>query len=435
MGAFDLGPGEEPFAAAHEVGDAGLGEGVLERLGLGVGAVEDRDLGRGGPRVEPPPHRLGDRGGLRGVVCVCTQRGGRPGLSLRDELAPLPTRPGEHPVGEVDDLGGAAVVAGEVDDPGRRVRPGEPHEVARGGAGEAVDRLRGVADDAHVVPLPHPQVEQPLLHGVDVLVLVDDEVPVLSADLPGDLLGLDEDAHHEEEDVLEVDHAPGGLGVLVPGEQPRHRVWVETTGLPALSLRDLGVGVLGEHADLRPLDLGREVAHDRLVGRDAQPVCGLGDDRGLVGDDLGRRTTDRPGPEVLQLTQRGGVERAGLDAVDPEAPQTRAHLARRPRRERHREHLRGTVGRGGHPVGDAVRDRPRLARPRAREHAHRPQRRARHLALVGVEGGEDVVGTRRGGGAGREGVVHHHRSWQTPPTARRGPGGRPRGRPVGAVPR
>ena len=80
--------------------------------------------------------------------------------------------------------------------------------MARAGAGERVDRLGRVADDADVVALAEPEVEQPLLEGVDVLVLVDDEVAVLAADGPGDVLALGEDPDGEEQDVLEVDDAP-----------------------------------------------------------------------------------------------------------------------------------------------------------------------------------------------------------------------------------
>jgi len=84
------------------------------------------------------------------------------------------------------------------------------------------------------------------------------------------------------------------------------------------------------------------------------------------------------------------VERAGLDAAGTEGPQPTAHLARGPRRERHREHLGGCVDAGGHAVRDAVRDRPGLARAGAGEHPNRPPQRLGDLALLGVEGSEEV---------------------------------------------
>ena len=84
----------------------------------------------------------------------------------------------------------------------------EAEEVLGRGTGERVDGLGRVADDAQVVALPQPRVEQGLLQPVDVLVLVDDEVAVLAARRPGDLVVLPQDADHEQQDVLEVDDAP-----------------------------------------------------------------------------------------------------------------------------------------------------------------------------------------------------------------------------------
>lgn len=84
-----------------------------------------------------------------------------------------------------------------------------------GGAGEGVDRLAGVADHAEGVALAEPEVQQPLLERADVLVLVDDEVLVLGADLLGDVVAVLQDADGEEQHVLEVDHAAVALELLV----------------------------------------------------------------------------------------------------------------------------------------------------------------------------------------------------------------------------
>ena len=56
-------------------------------------------------------------------------------------------------------------------------------------------------------PAAEPGVEQPLLHRVDVLVLVDHEVPVLGADLLGDVRVLLDRPDRRPQQVLEVDHA------------------------------------------------------------------------------------------------------------------------------------------------------------------------------------------------------------------------------------
>ena len=109
-----------------------------------------------------------------------------------------------------DHLRGGAVVA---DQPDQRAAlaaaaaPGEVDQVGRGGAGERVDRLARVADHGQVVAAAEPRLQQPLLDRVDVLVLVDDEVPVLRADLLGDVGVLLDRPHRGAQQVLEVDHA------------------------------------------------------------------------------------------------------------------------------------------------------------------------------------------------------------------------------------
>ena len=93
-----------------------------------------------------------------------------------------PLRRGAWPISRLasaDDLRRRAVVAHQPDHRGVGIAVGEAEQVVGVGAGEGVDRLVGVADDAEVVPAAEPGVEQPLLQRVDVLVLVDDEVPVL----------------------------------------------------------------------------------------------------------------------------------------------------------------------------------------------------------------------------------------------------------------
>ena len=87
-------------------------------------------------------------------------------------------------------------------------RPEAEQEVGRG-AGEGVDRLVRVADDADLLAAAEPLVEQRLLQRADVLVLVDDEVVVLPAHRVGDLPVLGDQADRVEQHVLEVDDVAG----------------------------------------------------------------------------------------------------------------------------------------------------------------------------------------------------------------------------------
>src|SRR5699024_1584981 len=162
---------------------------------------EDGDLAQRTSGRDELRDPLGDTGRLRLVVVVDGQLGPGATLVLGDELdgptPPLAGGAGEQRVGEGEDLRGRAVVAHETH--GRRsgVGVGESEQVLWRRPGEGVDRLSRVTDDADVAPPAEPEVEQALLEGVDVLVLVDDEMPVLVADRAGDVLSLLEDADGE----------------------------------------------------------------------------------------------------------------------------------------------------------------------------------------------------------------------------------------------
>ena len=83
------------------------------------------------------------------------------------------------------------------------------------GAGERVDRLVVVADDAELVARAEPQLEQRLLEQVHVLVLVDGErAEALANEAERDLV-VRVEPDRELEQILEVDVAGGRLALLV----------------------------------------------------------------------------------------------------------------------------------------------------------------------------------------------------------------------------
>ena len=148
--------------------------------------------------------------------------GAGPDAALRGQPQPRRRRhggPGQHPVGQRHDLGGAAVAAHQADDDGVGVACREPEQEAVGRAREAVDRLSGVAHDADAVAPTEPRVEEPLLQRGDVLVLVHDEVAVAALHLARDLLVLLQKGAGEQQDVLEVAGAGRPLDRLVSPEQ------------------------------------------------------------------------------------------------------------------------------------------------------------------------------------------------------------------------
>ena len=243
-----------------------------------------------------------------------------------------------------------------------------------------------------------------MLERGDVLVLVDDEVLVLAADLGRDVLAAAQHADHGQQDVLEVDDAALVLGGLVAGVDARHGVRVEAADLVALRRPGaLGVDGGADHGDLGPLDLGGQVAHEGAVGGQAQAPRRDGDQSGLVLLQGRAAPADGAGVEVVELAQGGGVEGACLHSAHAQVAQARAHLAGGAGGEGDGEDLGGVVGAHGDAVGDPVGDGPGLAGAGAREHAHGPLEVLGHRPLVGVEGVEELLRAARArrGGAGR----------------------------------
>ena len=119
-------------------------------------------------------------------------------------------------------------------------------------------------------PAAEPQVQQPLLERADVLVLVDDEVLVLRADLVRDVGAVLQDADREQQHVLEVDDAAVALELLV------RRVDLGDLGRVArglaAGLRGRGRVVVGHGlGDLGPFDLAGDVP--QLVAVQPDPAA------------------------------------------------------------------------------------------------------------------------------------------------------------------
>ncbi len=230
------------------------------------------------------------------------------------------------------------------------------------GAGERVDRLVVVADDAEVVTVAEPVLEQLLLQQVDVLVLVDGERAVLRAERVAHLRVLLEEPQRELEQVFEVDQALGLLPPLVLAEDTVHQV----DGDRRLAALGLGAVALdGNAAVLRPLDLGREIARGAELERRRQRVRDLTQSERLRGQD----PPDALGCEVPQLAKRRRVEGSGADALHPERGEASAQLAGGLVGEGDRHDPRRLERAGRDLLRDPAGDRRRLAGARAREDA------------------------------------------------------------------
>ncbi|SIN09645.1 Uncharacterised protein [Mycobacteroides abscessus subsp. abscessus] len=231
-GVLDLGAVEELLRPAQPVPDPGIGQRLLDDLGLSVGAEQHGDLRGVHPvLVDQVPDVLGDAGGLLLVIGVLEPlRLGSLG-SLGAQLQGCGPGPGggvlggaaggQQAVGQGHHLRGGAVVAHQPHDLALRVTGGELQQVPGGRPGEGVDGLGGVAHHAQLLASTQPVVQEALLQRGDVLVLVHHEVPVLLAHGRGDGVVLLQDGDGGQQHVLEVDGVALGLQVLVGPGHPR----------------------------------------------------------------------------------------------------------------------------------------------------------------------------------------------------------------------
>ncbi|GAA3110288.1 hypothetical protein GCM10020001_030860 [Nonomuraea salmonea] len=210
------------------------------------------------------------------------------------------------------------------------------------------------------------------------------------ADLRRDLLVLGHHGGGELEDRLEVDQVALAPDLLVRvvdvgqlGRRDRRGAVVFRGGRHVVLGTDLG--------DLGPLDLGGDVAQLGALDVPAQPAARLAEHRQLRLDDRRRRAADDARPEVGELAQRRGVERAGLHAGRAERAQPLAQLAGRPSGECHSQYALRVDDAAADRVRDAVGDRPGLTRPRTCEHAHRAAHRLGDGTLLGVEPDQYVI--------------------------------------------
>ena len=255
----------------------------------------------------------------------------------------------------------------------------------RPGACERVDGLVVVADDAEIVAVAEPQIEQRLLQQVDVLILVDGERSVLRAEGRGCAIVVLEQPHGALEQVFEIEDAVGFLAPFVVGVHPCHQIDRDRR---LAVLRDGEVLLGADAAILRPLDLRREVARRTELVRRAQAVADLAQEQRL----RRQNPPELARSEVAELPQRRGVEGPGPHARDPE------------RREPHPELAPGLVGEGdGHDLGRfecagrdltgyAPGDRRRLARPCAGEDADGAAHGLGCAPLLGIQAVERVHG-------------------------------------------
>ena len=359
-----------------EVRDPCLVQRRLDHGQLGVGPGQHGDTGPTPSRCARHLRPLGDPGRFVLARVVGHDFGDRPvhprgarqhHFARAAERATLAQDGRRHR----DHLGRAAVVLVEPDDRGAAQNVGQPIKQGGVGAVEPVHRLVRVADHEQVGLVAQHGGQQAELRRVDVLHLVDEQMPGAPADGVGELGVTRQCVGAGHDEVVEVEEPPATALRLVPGECIRHLLGAEPAAAPVPAC--FGCVVFGrDQARLGPTDFAVEGA-----GASGIAVRHLGQQPAPVGQELG----EGPSPQLPMFPQqpeRGAVEGAGLHPGDAERVEAGTQLLRCLAAERGDQGAVGLDGPLAHPPGHPQGQDPRLAGPGSRHDAEQ--------GLVGLDG-------------------------------------------------
>ncbi len=221
----DLGTRVQPGRTGEPPRDAGEVEGPQDRIGMPVGADEDRVVARRRPIADPP----GDVGGdpvrfLRsGRERLETDRGGRRAGPLRPQalghadpdLEAIRVVEADESMGGVEDGRQRSVVAAQDDRARTPIAGLEVEDVVDGGAAEGIDGLVVVPHHRHVAVRLREQRHELGLCPVRVLELVHEDVAEASGDRGPNGRRPANEAQSERDLVAEIDEAVLGEQALV----------------------------------------------------------------------------------------------------------------------------------------------------------------------------------------------------------------------------
>jgi hypothetical protein len=107
----------------------------------------------------------------------------------------------------------------EPDDLSILVRLREPREMARASTSKSIDRLVRITDDAQTPTVLCHQTDQRCLHVIDVLVLIDANAAVATANSLGQLLALRKELNRPNDQIIDVQEIPSSKEMLIAVER------------------------------------------------------------------------------------------------------------------------------------------------------------------------------------------------------------------------
>ena len=293
---LDLSAVEEALAARDLVGDVGAAQRLLEGAGLVVGAVEDGELvpvGRLGVAQHAASDGLEARHRAFGLVLFVVA------IDHLHRLAFAQVRPQrlreqlgvelDDVVGRAQDGAGGAVVLLQRDDLEVGVVLRQALEVVQRGAAPAVDGLVVVAHGGEDALGPQQQLEQLVLRGVGVLVLVDQHVAQLALPLLTHVLVVGQQLERQANEVVEVHRLVGQQALFVQLHHLGGEDFVIAAGVRQ------GVPAADAHV-LPQADLPLPAAGELGIGRCPCVAQDAGD---IVAVEDGELGLEGPGPRRL----------------------------------------------------------------------------------------------------------------------------------------
>ena len=231
------------------------------------------------------------------------------------------------------------------------------------------------------------QVDEAVLDRVEVLGLVDEQVPEAPPSRRREVAVVLQRFDGEAEHVVEVDHAAPPLVVAVVGEAGGDAGRLPSGGLSPGTSRLARVRLGRDGPRRRPVDLGDRSSSSAATVRRSRARGGAGRRRASAAGRL------RSAQRWRNSREHHRVERAGLDPLaEPEPGQPAAQLARRLARERERQRVAGVGGAGHDAVGDPPGEHSGLAGTGSGDDRDQPRVGGDGVALFGVQ----IVEQRRG---------------------------------------
>ena len=297
----------------------------------------------------------------------------------------------ENLIGQPDDLRGRTIVPDQVDTFRTRMICHEIHQVVSTCTSVGVNGLVGIPDNAHIIAVAEPQLEQSVLERRNILILVDDEVLIAGADFLRDVPVLDHHSDGTQQDVIQINDATFPFDRFVSSQDPTDIGGRNPGHDSSFRSRQGCILFIGDIRDLRPGNLGGQVPYQCLVISQTNASGCLGDHGEPGITHRWQLTVVGARPEELDLAQGGRMNGASLNPHHAEISESSLHRAGGLGGEGHRKGPARVELPCRGSVGDAMGDSASLSRSGTSDDTHRNVEGLSNLDLLRIQCCQDRI--------------------------------------------